>query len=118
MFEKELNIISKIKINIIIQILINNDCNALKRKKWDTLLFLTIPKKIAKNNNKLLKSIVLSIRMMGIAGTWTIYIKGYSINKWLPNIIDSDYGIIYWRTPNMMASSEGLINFIFSRLNH
>ena len=53
---------------MIIPILISKDWSALKRKKYDALLFLTSPIKIAKNNNKFPKGIDLSIIIIGIAG--------------------------------------------------
>ena len=93
-FWKGLKKIWNIKLIMIIPILINNDWSALKRKKYDTLLFLTSPIKIAKNNNKFPKGIDLSIKIIGIAGTWMIWVKGYFIYKWLPNIKQSDHGIM------------------------
>ena len=117
-FKKGLKIISKIKLTIIIPILISNDWSALKRRKYDTLLFLTIPRKIAKNNNKLPKGIDLSIKIIGIAGNWISWIKGYLIYKWLPKVRESDHGIIYRRTPNILAPNVGIINNISFRLNH
>ena len=65
---KGLKRISKTKLTMIMPILINNDCSALKRKKQDILLFLISPIQIAKNNNKFPKGIDLSIKRIGIAG--------------------------------------------------
>ena len=116
-FPKGLNKIWNIKLIMIIPIFISRDWSALKRKKYDTLLFLANPRKIAKNNNKLPKGIDLSINIIGIAGIWIIWIKGYFIYKWLPKVRESDHGIIYSRTPNILAPSEGIINYIYFRLN-
>ena len=93
-FPNGLKKIWNIKLIMIIPIFINNDWSALKRKKYDTLLFLTSPMKIAKNNNKLPKGIDLSMMKIGIAGIWIIWVKGYFIYKWLPNVRQSDHGII------------------------
>ena len=112
-FKKGLKIISKIKLTMIIPILINKDWSALKRKKKDTLLFLTRPRKIAINNKKFPKGIDLSINIIGIAGIWMIWIKGYFMNKWLPNVRESDHGIIYRRTPSIFPPIEGISDFIF-----
>ena len=117
-FKKGLKTISKIKPAIINPISINNDWSALKRKKYDTLLFLTRPIKIAKNNNKFPNGIDLSINIIGMAGIWMIWIKGYFIYKWFPKVSESDHGIIYRRIPNILPPSEGIINFIFFRLKH
>ena len=86
--------------------------------KYHTLVFLTSPRKIAKNRNKLPKGINLSIKIIGIAGNWMIWVKGYFIYKWLPKVSESDHGIIYRRTPNNLAPSEGITNYISFRLNH
>ena len=67
-FVNGLRKIWNIKLIIIMPILINKDCSALNRKKYDTLLFLTSPIKIAKNNNKFPKGMDLSIIIIGIAG--------------------------------------------------
>ena len=65
---KGLKRISNIKLTMIMPILINNDCSALKRIKYDILLFLISPKKIARNKNKFPKGIDFSINIIGIAG--------------------------------------------------
>ena len=91
---KGLKKISNMKLIIITPIFINKDWSALKRKKYDTLVFLTSPAKIPKNNNKFPKGIDLSIIIIGIAGIWIIWVKGYFRYKWLPNVMLSAHGII------------------------
>ena len=111
-FPKGLNKISNIKLTMIIPIFISRDWSALKRKKYDTLLFLTSPININKNNKKLPKGINLSIIIIGIAGICIIWVKGYFINKWLPNLRQSAHGINYKRIPNILSPGEGISNLI------